>query len=183
MSPKLRFTLILLLPFLGFLTLLWFLWQGLNNDPRLLPSALIDRPLPTFQMAALSDPGKMVTADDFTGEIALLNVWATWCPSCKAEHQMLMGLAEQGVTIYGVNYKDQRNLAVSWLDSFGDPYRVNIDDSAGQLGIDLGVYGAPETYLLDERGGIRYRHVGPLDDRAWQDEFLPRIRTIEGESK
>jgi cytochrome c biogenesis protein CcmG/thiol:disulfide interchange protein DsbE len=177
-----RLSVLLALPLAGFLVLLWFLWRGLGNDPSLLPSALIDRPLPVFKAATLDDPGRMVTPADLKGDIALLNVWATWCPSCRAEHEMLRGLASQGVIIYGVNYKDERDKALDWLHTLGNPYRLNIDDAAGQLGIDLGVYGAPETYLLDARGVIRYRHVGVLDDQVWRENFLPRIRMLKGAS-
>ncbi len=178
MSPKRRLSLLLSLPLGGFLILLWFLWQGLDNDPTLLPSALVNRPLPAFQASILEDPKRMVTPEDLKGEVALLNVWATWCPSCRAEHETLRTLAEQGVVIYGVNYKDERDKALYWLQALGDPYRLNINDEAGQLGIDLGVYGAPETYLLDKQGVIRYRHVGVLDERVWQEDFLPRIQLI-----
>jgi cytochrome c biogenesis protein CcmG/thiol:disulfide interchange protein DsbE len=177
-----RLSVLLALPLAGFLVLLWFLWRGLGNDPSLLPSALIDRPLPVFTAATLDDPGRIVTPGDLKGDIALLNVWATWCPSCRAEHEMLRGLASQGVIIYGVNYKDERDKALDWLHTLGNPYRLNIDDAAGQLGIDLGVYGAPETYLLDARGVIRYRHVGVLDDQVWRENFLPRIRMLKGAS-
>jgi cytochrome c biogenesis protein CcmG/thiol:disulfide interchange protein DsbE len=177
-----RLSVLLALPLAGFLVLLWFLWRGLGNDPSLLPSALIDRPLPVFTAATLDDPGRIVTPADLKGDIALLNVWATWCPSCRAEHEMLRGLASQGVIIYGVNYKDERDKALDWLHTLGNPYRLNIDDAAGQLGIDLGVYGAPETYLLDARGVIRYRHVGVLDDQVWRENFLPRIRMLKGAS-
>lgn len=179
MSPRLRLTLLLSVPLLGFLVLLGFLFRGLGNDPTLLPSVLIDRPLPPFQATTLADSQRIVTPADLQGEIALLNVWATWCPSCQAEHEMLRTLAGQGVVIYGLNYKDQRDLALQWLAQLGDPYRFNINDEKGQLGIDLGVYGAPETYLLDARGVIRHRHVGVLDERVWQEDFLPRIRMLE----
>lgn len=182
MSPTLRRNLLLALPLLGFVILLGLLWRGLSNDPRLLPSMLIDKPLPTFAMTDLKNPSRTITADDLKGKISLVNVWATWCPSCQIEHPTLLKLAKQGVPIYGVNYKDQRHLALSWLDQLGDPYAINIEDAAGQLGIDLGVYGAPETYLLDKNGVIRYRHVGVLDDQAWAEEFLPRIRAIEEQS-
>lgn len=182
MSRRLKLSLMLSLPLGGFIILLWFLWQGLGNDPRLLPSALIDQPLPAFKMATLDDPERTVTPQDLKGGVALLNVWATWCPTCRAEHEMLRNLARQGVAIYGVNYKDDPDKALNWLLTLGDPYRFNINDQAGQLGIDLGVYGAPETFLLDARGIIRYRHVGALDERVWQQNFLPRIRVIEDES-
>ena len=182
MSRRFRVPLLLSLPLVGFLALLWFLWQGLGKDPRLLPSVLIDQPLPQFQMPALGDPGRIVTTEDLRGQVALLNVWATWCPTCRAEHEMLGNLARQGVIIYGVNYKDDPGKALSWLNWLGDPYRININDQAGQLGIELGVYGAPETFLLDERGVIRHRHAGAMDQQVWQEVFLPRIQHLAGES-
>jgi cytochrome c biogenesis protein CcmG, thiol:disulfide interchange protein DsbE len=182
MSPRRRLTLLLSLPLAGFAILLTMLWGGLGKDPSLLPSALLDRPLPAFSAARLDDPQQTVEHTDLRGEIALLNVWATWCPTCYAEHTFLNSLKERGVVIYGINYKDERAKALDWLTQLGDPYRINIDDSAGQLGIDLGVYGAPETFLLDTNGVIRYRHVGAVDEQVWQNEFLPRIRTLEGQS-
>lgn len=182
MSPRLRLTLILSLPLGIFLILLWFLWQGLGRDPTLLPSALINQPLPPFTAVTLNDPKQTVTPADLKGKTGLLNVWATWCPSCQAEHEMLRKLADQGIAIYGVNYKDDPAKALNWLKNLGNPYRFNINDEAGQLGIDLGVYGAPETFLLDKQGVIRHRHVGVLDDQVWEKDFLPRIRMIEGES-
>lgn len=182
MSPKRKLSLLLLLPLGGFVILLWFLWQGLGNDPTLLPSALVNRSLPAFRAPTLEDPQRMVTPEDLKGEVALLNVWATWCPSCQAEHETLRALAEQGVVIYGVNYKDERDKALYWLQALGNPYRLTINDAAGQLGIDLGVYGAPETFLLDKQGVIRYRHVGVLDERVWQEDFLPRMQRIGSNS-
>jgi cytochrome c biogenesis protein CcmG/thiol:disulfide interchange protein DsbE len=178
MSSRLKLWL-LSLPLVAFLILLLLLWRGLGNDPTLLPSALINRPLPSFRVATLADPQRIVTPEDLKGGIALLNVWATWCPTCQAEHATLKALAGQGVVIYGVNYKDDRDRALQWLQQLGDPYRFNINDEAGQLGIDLGVYGAPETFLLDARGVIRYRHVGALDEQVWREDFLPRIQAIK----
>ncbi len=181
MSHKLKLTLLLSLPLAGFLGLLWLLMKGLGNDPSLLPSALLDQPLPTFEAASLDDPRRLITTNDLKGEVALLNVWATWCPTCRAEHEMLNGLADEGIIIYGVNYKDEPGKARGWLATLGNPYRFNINDQAGQLGIDLGVYGAPETFLLDAEGVIRYRHVGAIDERVWRRDFEPRIKAIEGE--
>ena len=177
MSSRLKL-LLLSLPLAAFLILLLLLWRGLGNDPTLLPSALINRPLPSFRAATLADPQRIVTSEDLKGDIALLNVWATWCPTCQAEHATLKALAGQGVVIYGVNYKDDRDRALQWLQQLGNPYRFNINDEAGQLGIDLGVYGAPETFLLDAHGVIRYRHVGALDEQVWREDFLPRIQAI-----
>ena len=180
MSPKPK--LLLALPLLGFVILLGILWRGLSNDPSLLPSALLNKPLPPLQAVRLDDPQQAVTERDLYGEIALLNVWATWCPTCRAEHEFLNTLKQQGVVIFGVNYKDERDKALRWLAELGDPYRFNIDDSKGQLGIDLGVYGAPETYLLDASGVIRYRHVGEVNARVWAREFEPRIALLKENS-
>lgn len=181
MSRGRKLTLILALPLAGFLALLLVLLGGLGNDPRLLPSALIDKPLPAFAVGTLDDPDSRRTAEDLKGGIALLNVWATWCPTCAAEHAVLNALRDRGVVIYGVNYKDDRDTALRWLSRQGDPYRLNLYDPQGSLGLDLGVYGAPETYLLDQRGVIRYRHVGALTEAIWADEFLPRIQQLEGQ--
>jgi cytochrome c biogenesis protein CcmG/thiol:disulfide interchange protein DsbE len=180
MSPRLRLTLLLAIPLAAFMALLAMFWQGLGNDPTLLPSVLINKPLPGFQAARLDDPQQNVSTNDLKGEISLLNVWATWCPTCRSEHEFLNTLKQQGIAIYGVNYKDEREKALRWLDTLGNPYRISIDDAEGQLGIDLGVYGAPETFLLDNEGVIRYRHVGAIDADVWQQEFVPRIMTLQG---
>ena len=182
MPPKPKRPLLLVIPLLGFLLLLVVLWRGLSHDPRLLPSVLLDKPMPTFQAPRLEQPGEQINTHDLVGEIALVNIWATWCPTCRAEHEFLNALKEQGYIIYGVNYKDERDKALRWLQVLGDPYQINIDDSAGQLGIELGVYGAPETFLLDSQGVIRYRHVGALDEEIWQSEFIPRIQLIKDNS-
>lgn len=180
MSRGLRLSLLLALPLAGFAVLLGILYQGLGRDPTLLPSALLDQPLPPFEAAMLEDPSRMVRVADLKGEPSLLNVWATWCPTCAEEHEMLNRLADQGVVIYGVNYKDDPVKAVNWLARLGNPYRLNIDDQAGQLGIDLGVYGAPETFILDAKGVIRYRHVGAVDDRVWEEILRPRMELLRG---
>ncbi len=166
------------LPLIGFALLLGLLWNGLGRDPTLLPSVLLNQPLPHFKAPLLTEPERQVTESDLQGKIALLNVWATWCPSCYLEHDWLRQLAQQGVIIYGLNYKDVPEKALRWLAQFGNPYQLVIDDADGQIGIDLGVYGAPETYLLDAKGIIRYRHVGELNNEIWQREFLPRIRQL-----
>jgi len=162
----------------GFVLLLAVLGLGLRYDPRLLPSALIGKPLPDFQAERLDDPGQTVTPADLRGDIALLNIWATWCPTCRAEHEFLRALKRQGFTIYGMNYSLTRDKALRWLEALGDPYRLSIYDAEGRIGIDLGVYGAPETYLLDAAGVIRYRHVGELNQQTWEREILPRIEAL-----
>ena len=161
---------IVFIPLALFLALGVLLWRGLQLDPSELPSALIDKPMPTFSLSALDDPSRTLTEKDLQfGEPVLLNVWATWCPSCKAEHAQLNRIAQdEGVKIIGVNYKDERGKAQVWLQKYLNPYVVNVYDDKGSLGLDLGVYGAPETYILDEQGVIRYKHVGVVDERVWQ---------------
>lgn len=158
-------------PLLVFILLGVFLWVGLYLDPRELPSELAKnkRPVPQFSLPSVTDPERTLTEADLTGEVALLNVWATWCPTCKEEHDFLNILAlEQGVTIYGINYKDDPAKAREWLRRYKDPYQAVVLDQDGSLGLDLGVYGAPETYVLDAAGRIRYRHVGAVDADVWQ---------------
>ena len=173
MAPRLK----LFLPLVIFVVLAGFLYRGLSLDPMELPSALIDKPLPAFSLTALAD-GRVLTRDDVIGEPALFNVWATWCISCRAEHPYLQRLADTGIPIYGINYKDEDQAARRWLQELGDPYRANIVDREGSLGVDLGVYGAPETYLVDADGVIRYRHVGVVDDRVWRDPLEPLWREV-----
>lgn len=171
---------LLFVPFLLFFALAAFLLRGLSLDPKALPSALIDRPLPAFDLPRLGSDDT-VTSADVVGEVSLLNVWATWCISCRVEHPYLQKLArEEGVPIYGINYKDSDAEALRWLTETGDPYRFSIADRAGTLGVDLGVYGAPETYLLDAQGVIRYRHVGVIDDRVWRTVLKPLYLEVQG---
>ena len=167
------------IPLVLFLLLaLALMWQLTRNaegeDPTRLESALIGKPVPPFTLESLAAPGKVyhqaVLAD---GKPLLLNVWATWCPTCRAEHQYLNQLAEQGVRVVGLNYKDDRAKAVEWLNSLGNPYALSLYDGSGMLGLDLGVYGAPETFLIDGQGIIRYRHAGDLNQQVWQREVAP----------
>lgn len=160
--------LLLFIPLALFIVLGAFLWKGLSIDPRELPSALLNKPFPTFQVSALRDANKVLTNADFIGQPVLINVWATWCPSCREEHAQLLAIAkEANVPVIGLNYKDDRNAALAWLEQLGDPYKFNIYDERGMLGLDLGVYGAPETYLIDAQGIIRYRHVGIITAEVW----------------
>jgi cytochrome c biogenesis protein CcmG/thiol:disulfide interchange protein DsbE len=168
MAPRFK----LFLPLLLFVVLAAFLFRGLSLDPQALPSALIDRPLPEFSLPVLGQQ-RLISKGDLLGEVALLNVWATWCVSCRVEHPYLLQIAQEGVPIYGLNYKDEDGAASRWLADLGDPYRANIADREGSLGLDLGVYGAPETYLLDAGGVVRYRHVGVVDERVWQTILQP----------
>ena len=173
MAPRLK----LFLPLVLFAVLALLLFRGLELDPKAMPSALIDQPLPEFSLRRLGDDSE-ITRADVIGEVALFNIWATWCISCRVEHPYLQQLADGGVPIYGVNYKDDDAAAIQWLQDLGDPYRANIVDAAGSLGLDLGVYGAPETYFVDAAGVIRYRHVGVIDDRLWRTRLEPIYREL-----
>lgn len=146
---------------------------GLNHDPRELPSALIDKPFPGFEQAALGEPERMITQENLLGKPALVNVWATWCPTCRAEHDYFNQLAAQDVPIYGINYKDDEAKAQKWLRDLKDPYVFNIFDPKGALGMNLGVYGAPETFIIDKNGIIRYKYVGAVDRHVWKEKMAP----------
>lgn len=168
MAPRLK----LFLPLILFAGMAAFLFRGLSLDPQAMPSALIDRPLPEFSLPLLGQEQRL-DREALLGEPALLNVWATWCVSCRVEHPYLLQIAAGGVPIYGINYKDEDAAAARWLAELGDPYRANIADREGTLGLDLGVFGAPETYLVDRRGVVRYRHVGVVDERVWETILQP----------
>ena len=160
---------VLLIPLIIFLAIAAaLLWQLARNaegdDPTNLESALIGKPVPKFRLESLDNPGQFYQADVLTqGKPVLLNVWATWCPTCRAEHQYLNQLSAQGIRVVGMNYKDDRQKAISWLKELGNPYALSLFDGDGMLGLDLGVYGAPETFLIDGNGIIRYRHAGDLN--------------------
>jgi len=161
---------LLFIPLVLFITLSFFLWKGLSIDPRALPSALIDKPFPDFKVEALLQPERFLTKADIVGRPVLVNVWATWCPSCRQEHEQLLRMAQESkIKIIGLNYKDERQAATQWLQQLGNPYAFNIYDEAGMLGLDLGVYGAPETYLLDAQGVVRHRHIGVITEQTWLD--------------
>ncbi|MFP8965908.1 DsbE family thiol:disulfide interchange protein [Pokkaliibacter sp. CJK22405] len=158
-----------------------FFWKSLGKDPSLLPSVLIDKPLPDFRLASLADSEKMLTPQSMPKKPYLLNVWGTWCPACRIEHPFFTQLAQSGVNIIGVNYKDERSSAEKWLSDLGNPYLMNIFDDKGTLGLDLGVYGAPETYLVDSQGVIRYKHVGIVSAEVWSKNIQPRYQQLLGE--
>jgi cytochrome c biogenesis protein CcmG/thiol:disulfide interchange protein DsbE len=160
---------LLFIPLGLFFILGFFLWKGLSIDPTKLPSALLGKPFPDFKVAALKDPNWLLSNADLIGKPLLINVWATWCPSCRQEHHQLLKIAQENrLPVIGLNYKDNREAALNWLTQLGNPYQFNIYDESGMLGLDLGVYGAPETYLLDKNGIILYRHVGVVTEEVWQ---------------
>ncbi len=169
---------LLFIPLGLFIVLGLVLWKGLSLDPRELPSALIDKPFPSFKIDALLQPERILTKADIVGKPVLVNVWATWCPSCKKEHRQLLAIAKQNkIPIIGLNYKDKREAATLWLQQLGNPYQFNIYDHDGMLGLDLGVYGAPETYLLDKNGVVKHRHVGVVTQAVWK-EFQEMIDAL-----
>lgn len=165
---------ILILPLLAFLWLTIFLLRGLFSDPTELSSALVGKPVPAFSLPDIYNTDKIHTEAVLKGRPMLLNVWATWCPTCRAEHEYLNKLAAEGVYIVGLNYKDDsRAKAVNWLNTLGDPYQINLFDERGMVAIDFGVYGAPETFLINMHGEVVYRHVGDVNDRVWQGKLGP----------
>ena len=178
-------------PLALFVVLSVFLFKGLDRDPTELPSALVGESFPEFFLPQLlasysdsqQDPQPMLSKEDLIGEVVLVNVWATWCFACRIEHPVLNDLAKQGVKIVGLNYKDQRSEALKWLEERGNPYLFNIFDAEGSLGFDLGVYGAPETYLVDVEGIIRHRRVGVVDQRIWDKEFRDLYQQLLKEAK
>lgn len=168
-----------LIPLLLFLFLALFLWRGLSLDPQKLPLAQLNQQLPAFNLPILGDNQHYFNSSQLHGNVVLLNVWASWCSACIDEQIFLMQLAEQGIPIFGLNYKDTSDNASKWLSQWGNPYVLVGDDKDGKAAIDLGVYGAPETFLIDKKGFIRFRHVGILTADSWKNDFLPRIQQLE----
>jgi cytochrome c biogenesis protein CcmG/thiol:disulfide interchange protein DsbE len=149
---------------------------GLKLDPRKIPSPLVGKPLPAFSLPTLADPGHRLGPQQLRGRVYLLNVWASWCVACREEHPLLNELARaRTVTLIGLNYKDQRADALAWLKEMGNPYETSLSDLDGRLGIDLGVYGVPETFVIDKDGVIRYKHIGPLTPATLEHKLLPLI--------
>jgi cytochrome c biogenesis protein CcmG/thiol:disulfide interchange protein DsbE len=166
------------LPALVFFGLALVFLIGLGRDPAIVPSALIDRPVPSFELPALLAAKPGFASADLGGKLKLVNVFASWCVPCRAEHPQLMRLEREGVELYGINYKDEPDAARQWLASLGDPYARIGADRNGRVGIDWGVYGVPETFLVDGKGVIRYKHVGPITPEALNDTILPLLKTL-----
>ena len=168
------------IPIAIFAALLVLLGVGLKLDPREVPSPLIGKPAPHFELPELHQAGKTFSERDMLGKVWVLNVWASWCVSCREEHPVLLDLAASGaVPIYGLNYKDKREDGLAWLKGMGDPYRLSIYDFDGRVGIDYGVYGVPETYVIDKTGVIRYKQIGPLTPQIVKEKVLPLVRELE----
>lgn len=168
-----------LLPLGIFIVLVGFLAVGLNRDPREVPSPLVGKPAPDFQLAQLHQPDKTFSPKDMTGKVWLFNVWASWCVSCRQEHPVLVEYAKKGVPIVGLDYKDQREDGLRWLRQYGDPYLLSAWDGDGRVGINYGVYGVPETYLIDKTGTIRYKHIGPITAEAMEKKILPMMKELD----
>lgn len=163
----------------GFLVLVALLGVGLTLNPREVPSPLIGRPAPAFELPLLHMPDKTFAQKDMLGKVWVLNVWASWCPPCLVEHPVVTALAKTGLApVVGLNYKDRREDALPWLARNGDPFRFSVQDHEGRIGIDYGVYGVPETYVIDREGVIRYKHIGPLTPEASREKVQPLLKEL-----
>lgn len=172
-----------LLPLILFAGLSAVLAASLSNDPRRLPSTFIGKPAPAFDLPRLNAPDRRLSPDALRGQVWVMNVWASWCVSCREEHGLLVALARKNIApIYGLNYKDDPEAAQQWLTQAGDPYIASMMDRSGQTGIDYGVYGVPETFVIDRRGVIRYKRSGPLTQAALDTQILPLVRRLQNES-
>ena len=168
-----------LIPLLIFIVLVGFLAVGLSLNPRQIPSPLINKPAPAFTLSALDAPEQKISAQDLRGKVWILNVWASWCVACRIEHPLLVEFSKTGtVPIYGLNYKDKRDDAIGWLAKFGNPYTRSLSDSDGLVGIDFGVYGVPETFVIDKTGVIRMKHIGPVTPEVLRDDIIPLVRKL-----
>ncbi len=171
-----------IIPLILFLVMAVFLAMGLNLNPRDIPSPLINKPAPVFSLPILGQADKTLSNTDLSGKVWMLNVWASWCASCRVEHPVFNQLAQKRVvTLIGLNYKDEPESAKQWLAQLGNPYNVSIMDQQGRTGIDYGVYGVPETFVIDKKGIVRYKHTGPVSAKDVQTILLPLIVQLKGE--
>jgi cytochrome c biogenesis protein CcmG/thiol:disulfide interchange protein DsbE len=180
MARSLKF----LVPLALFMALVVLLFYGLGTDPRKVPSPLVGKPVPEFTLPVLGDANRTVSHEDLQGKISLVNVWASWCVSCRAEHAELMRLSreEQDMQIFGLNWKDEAADAIRMLRMTGNPYVVSAFDPENRVGIHWGVYGAPETFVVDQAGIIRHKHIGPIDRRVWEETLRPLVQEIKAKS-
>lgn len=169
-----------LLPLVLFIGLVVFLAIGLTRDPHEIPSPLVGKPAPAFVRPQLHEPERSFSVQEMRGKVWLLNAWASWCAACQDEHPLLLQLAQSGlVPIYGLDYKDERQNALAWLEELGNPYTLVISDADGRVGIDYGVYGVPETFVIDRNGVIRYKQIGPVTAEALQNKIIPLIKELQ----
>ena len=170
-----------LIPMGIFLVLVLFLGAGLKLDPKEVPSPLIGKPAPAFALARLDDPAQTIRRDDLLGQVWMLNVWASWCVACREEHPLLVEFAKSKMLpIYGLNYKDQPAAGQKWLRDFGNPYKASLTDLDGRVGIDFGVYGVPETFIIDRQGVVRFKQIGPVTPEVIRTKIEPLVRQLNG---
>jgi cytochrome c biogenesis protein CcmG/thiol:disulfide interchange protein DsbE len=170
-----------LLPLAVFFSLVVFLAAGLKLDPKEVPSPLIGKPAPTFSLTLLDNPSQTIRQADMIGKVWMLNVWASWCVACREEHPLLVEFSKQKILpVYGLNYKDGRPDGLQWLAKFGNPYDASLFDSDGRVGIDWGVYGVPETFIMDRQGVVRFKHIGPLSPDVIRTKIEPLVRQLNG---
>jgi len=170
-----------LIPLAIFFTLVGFLFKGLYLDPREVPSPLIDKPAPEFALTQLDKPEQTIRRADLLGKVWMLNVWASWCEACREEHPHIVEFARlKALPIYGLDYKDQREPAEQWLAERGNPYDASLFDASGRVGIDFGVYGVPETFIIDKQGVIRFKQIGALTPEVLAGTVLPLLRKLNG---
>ena len=168
-----------LIPLGIFAILIGFLAMGLGLKPREIPSPLINKPAPAFSLPLLDDPQQKLSARDLRGKVWILNVWASWCVACRIEHPLLVEFSKTAtVPLYGLNYKDKRDDAMRWLANFGNPYTRSLSDTEGLVGIDFGVYGVPETFVIDKEGVIRFKQIGPVTPEVLRDDILPLLKKL-----
>lgn len=172
---------VVIVPSVVVLALIVMLGYGLTRNPRILPSALIDKAAPAFSLPTLADPDRRISAQQLEGQVVLVNVWASWCVACRSEVSLIQEISQQtGVPVVGLDYKDQRPAALRWLKHFGDPFAVVAFDNSGDTGINWGVTGVPETFVVDGQGMIRYKVVGPITEQTMRDELIPRLNKLNG---
>lgn len=170
------------LPIVVAVGLMTLLGLGLTLRPDAIPSPLIGKPAPLFSLPSLTQPGQLITEGSLKGQVTLVNVWASWCVTCREEHELLKQVAAGGVRIVGLNYKDERAEALRWLETLGNPYQAVAFDSEGRAGIDWGVYKVPESFIVDRQGRVRYKHLGAITADAWRKTLAPLIQQLETES-
>jgi len=174
-------TLKFLIPLGIFFVLVLFLGAGLKLDPKEVPSPLIGKPAPAFALARLDDPTQTIRRDDLLGQVWMLNVWASWCVACREEHPLLVEFAKaKTLPVYGLNYKDQPAAGQKWLADFGNPYTASLSDRDGRVGIDFGVYGVPETFIIDRQGVVRFKQIGPITPEVIRTKIEPLVRQLNG---
>ena len=170
-----------IIPLVIFALMVGLLWRGLSLDPKIVPSPLIDKQAPAFSLAMLEDQSRKLSTADLIGQVWVLNVWASWCVSCRAEHEVITALASRNlVTVVGLNYKDESADATSWLQQFGNPYATSVIDLDGRVGIDWGVYGVPETFVIGADGLIKYKHIGPVTHESLEQKIMPVLKELLG---